>query len=119
MLARLGAPLNLKYCMSADPVNTNRFESARLTEISTFAPFWVTVTVPNGGVPQPPVQWSDVIGKVTARAPPGTAIVARSNANAPPSNGESADLMERLPRKCVLVPADLAFEGGSSNIFWT
>jgi hypothetical protein len=39
---------------------------ARSTTICTFAPTWVTPTVPNGAVPQPPVQWSDVKSKTTA-----------------------------------------------------
>src|SRR6476660_8683993 len=48
---------------------------ARSTTKLTFAPTWVTSTVPNGAVPQPPVQWSDVKSKVIADAavaPPAT-----------------------------------------------
>src|SRR5262249_35059501 len=43
---------------------------ARSTTKCTFAPTWVTSTVPNGAVPQPPVpeQWSDVKSKVIADA---------------------------------------------------
>src|SRR5262249_38746169 len=59
MLAKLGAPLNLNAWKSAAPVFAQEL-GAMLTRTSTFAPFWVKVTVPNGGVPHPPVQWSDV-----------------------------------------------------------
>ena len=58
--ARLGAPLNLKYCVSAAPVNRNWFVPISDTRILTFAPACVSVTVPKGAGPQPPEQWSVV-----------------------------------------------------------
>src|SRR5262249_1089603 len=48
--------------------------------ILTFAPFWVTSTVPNGGVPQVPVQWSEVSWNVIAWLTSGNATLAASNA---------------------------------------
>src|SRR5262249_26723100 len=52
--------LNLKAWNSTEPVFTHRLGENRCAVMSTFAPFWDRVTVPNGGVPQPPVpeQWS-------------------------------------------------------------
>ena len=58
--------LNLKASKSADPVFTNAFVPNRSTSTSTVVPFWVSVTLPNGGVPHPPVQWSPVRLNTTA-----------------------------------------------------
>jgi len=41
---------------SAAPVCTNEYPAASVTVMVTFAPAWTTETVPNGAVPQPPVQ---------------------------------------------------------------
>ena len=63
-------PLNLKSWKSAAPVFAHPTvfggPFARSTTKLTFAPAWVTSTVPNGAVPQPPVQWSDVKLKIMA-----------------------------------------------------
>jgi hypothetical protein len=62
--------LNLKSWKSPAPVCAQLTvfggPFARSTKKLTFAPAWVTVTVPNGAVPQPPVQWSDVKSNMTA-----------------------------------------------------
>jgi hypothetical protein len=56
---------------------------ARSTKKLTFAPAWVTDTVPNGAVPQPPVQWSDVKSNMTALPAVGSARLGASKATAP------------------------------------
>src|SRR5262245_17934926 len=62
--------LNLKAWKSTEPVFTKKLGENSCTVTSTVVPFWVSVTSPNGGVPQPPVQWSLVNWKVIARAGP-------------------------------------------------
>src|SRR5262245_32441476 len=83
--------LNLKSWKSAAPVDAHPTvfggPLARSTTICTPVPTWVTSTVPNGAVPQPPVplQWSDVKSKIIADAdvaPPATpAATVRMNAH--------------------------------------
>ena len=62
--------LNLNNWKSAGPTCAHETvfggPFARSTTILTFAPAWVTSTVPNGAVPQPPMQWSDVKSNETA-----------------------------------------------------
>src|SRR5262245_23776369 len=72
--------LNLKSWKSAAPVCAHPTvfggPLAKSTTKCTPVPTWVTSTVPNGAVPQVPVQWSDVKSKVIADAavaPPATA----------------------------------------------
>ena len=48
------------------PVSAKKVKLGPDTVTLTLAPFWVSVTVPNGAVPQPFVQWSDVRLKMAA-----------------------------------------------------
>src|SRR5215510_10949973 len=72
--------LNLKSWKFAAPVCAHETPLARSTTICTFAPTWVTSTVPNGAVPQPPVQWSDVKSNTIAWLTLGNAALAVINA---------------------------------------
>ena len=61
-------PLNLKYWKSAAPVSTNLYPAVRVTLKSTFPAVCVSVTVPYGAGPAPPVTWSEVKSKLIACA---------------------------------------------------
>lgn len=64
-VAVMSVPLNANIALPpvSAPVDTNLFESAKVTETSTLAGVvvsCVTVTVPNGETPHPAVIWQEV-----------------------------------------------------------
>ena len=79
--------LNLNNWKSASPTCAHETvfggPFARSTTKWTFAPTCVTSTVPNGAVPQPPMQLSDVRSNVTALPAVGSAMLDASKATAP------------------------------------
>src|SRR6478735_925026 len=91
--------LNLNNWKSAGPTCAHETvfggPFARSTTKLTFAPAWVTDTVPNGAVPQPPSQWSDVRSNVTALPAVGSARLGASKATAP--NNRDKVFMVALP----------------------
>src|SRR5262245_55417543 len=98
-------PLNLNNWKSPAPVCAQPTvlggPPAKSTVMSTFAPFWVSVTVPNGAVPHPPVQWSLV--RLNCSASAGVLTSIRPVDKSPTASISEARSISRETRFSVIL----------------